>query len=548
MALRRNGEASAAMAVDRDTIYRPGLLPPTAIQHLLRSNEPPGEAEIVIITGLISRFQHTVDALTARIGIPEATGERHVLAERVQRYTAVLSPIRRMPPEIMCEIFSWTLPHTRRGTGGIVTTVAPWYLGQISTRWREIALALPSLWSSITILHRTYYSPVKPSLLPMVEAQLIRSADEPLDVHFEWRRAEDDARPYLAALLHHSNRWVSFRLICCDQLHALLQLLCPAKGRLSRLKTLDILDPDYDDPDATVLSTALDTFSIAPALREVFFDKPTYYLPSPPLLIPWHQITRYRGVASIKCSLRILRTASHLVEGAFGVSDKYSETLDDTVMVSPHLQRLDCEQGDLLDHVIAPHLAYLSCDMVNPILPFLQRSSCLLTTLVLTLAYGQRRLGVALAPADVISVLEHTSTLEGLVLEANPKDQQGNDRVLSVLTVTDTSVICPTLTFFAYGSATDADAFSRAIFIRAIHSRLYSAHTRRLSHIRVLCPAKQAKAADSQDEMRTLVDEGLDVEVVNAFDFIWDPSSARPTPKGLEFRSYRPESKYVALI
>ncbi|KAJ7670011.1 hypothetical protein DFH06DRAFT_1372677, partial [Mycena polygramma] len=104
--------------------HAPRLVPPTpllstAIQHLLRTNEPPGDTEMPIITGLISHFQRAVDALTARIGIPEATldqliAERDQMVERVQKYTAVLSPVRRVPPEIMCEIFSRTLPHTTR--------------------------------------------------------------------------------------------------------------------------------------------------------------------------------------------------------------------------------------------------------------------------------------------------------------------------------------------------------------------------------------------------------------------------------------------------
>ncbi|KAJ6505896.1 hypothetical protein C8R47DRAFT_1102751 [Mycena vitilis] len=520
---------SREVSANRDTVYGSGLLPPTAaIRHLLRSNEPPGDTEIAIITGLISHFQHTVDALAARIG--EATSdqliaERDGLAERVQQYTAVLSPIRRVPPEIICEIFSRTLRHTVRVPGSLPIE-APWYLGQISSRWREIALAIPSLWSPITVLDPGLlwsddpgqYAYGKVSPLPMIQAQLIRSANEPLDVEFMWRRDEHGARPYMAALVSHSDRWASFRLHCCDNLHALLQLLHPAKGRLSRLSTLEISDPDYDDPDGAVPSTALDTFYLAPALREVLLDKPTSYLPSPPLLIPWHHITRYRGVATVEHFHRVLQRASHLIEGAFGFTDAFSETLDDAVIVFPHLQRLDFEQGHLLDHVIAPQLAYLSCNVVEPILPFLQRSSCQLTTLVLTLAY--RLQPVALAPADVISVLEHTSKLESLVLEASPVDQQGNDRILSALMVTDTSAICPNLTFFAYGSATDVDVYSRAIFNSVIHSRLHATHTCQLYRLRVLCSPKHDMVAN-KNEMQTLVDEGLDVGIVKASDFIW---------------------------
>ncbi|KAJ7616987.1 hypothetical protein DFH06DRAFT_1306934 [Mycena polygramma] len=428
------------------------------------------------------------------------------------QYTAVggLSPVRRLPPEIICEIFSWTLPQTRR-VAGSPPIGPPWYLGQISRRWREIALTIPSLWSSITVLHTINYSHERVSPLPMVQAQLIRSADEPLDVDFEWWRDERDAGPYLAALVLHSDRWVSFRLLCCDNLHTLLQLLRPAKGRLSRLNTLEIDDRDWDVPDGEVSFTPLDTFYIAPALREVLLAKPTFYLPSPPLLIPWHQTTRYRGVATMEYFLRVLRTASHLVEGALGFTDEFSETLDDA--------RLDFERGNFLDHVVAPQLAYLSCNAVEPILPFLQRSSCQLTTLVLTLAYRQP---FALPPADVISVLQHTSALKSLVLEASPEDQQGNDRILSALTATGTSGICPALTFFAYGSATVVDVFSRGIFIRMIHSWLHSAHICRLSHLRVFCPPAQENVGEKLHEMQTLVDEGLDVDVLyDPAEFIW---------------------------
>ncbi|KAJ7670010.1 hypothetical protein DFH06DRAFT_1372675 [Mycena polygramma] len=367
--------------------------------------------------------------------------------------------------------------HIHHSVPGSLSTGAPWYLGQISTRWREIALALPSLWSSITVLHTVQYSHEKASPLPMVQAQLIRSANEPLDVDFEWWRDEMDAGPYLADLVLHSDRWASFRLLCRDNLDPLLQLLHPGKGRLSRLNTLEIGDPDWDED---VPFTALDTFFIAPVLREVLLTSATFYFPSPALLIPWHQITRYRGVATME----------------------YRKTLDDAVIVSPHLHRLYVERGDFLDHFIAPELAYLSCNAVEPILPFLQRSACQLTTLVLTLAYRQP---FALPPADVISLLQHTSALKSLVLEASPEDQQGNDRILSALTVTGALDICPALTFFAYGSATDVDLFSRDIFIRMIHSRLHSTHICRLSRLRVLCPPTQDKAADNLDEMQTLV-------------------------------------------
>ncbi|KAJ7670038.1 hypothetical protein DFH06DRAFT_160069 [Mycena polygramma] len=125
------------------------LFSTATIQHLLDSNDPPADTEIHTITGLIFHSQRAAEALTARIGIPGATldqrtAERDELVQRAQQYTAVLSPVRRVPPEIISEIFSSTLPQTRR-VAGSVPIGAPWYLGQISRRWRGISLAIPSL-------------------------------------------------------------------------------------------------------------------------------------------------------------------------------------------------------------------------------------------------------------------------------------------------------------------------------------------------------------------------------------------------------------------
>ncbi|KAJ6476742.1 hypothetical protein C8R47DRAFT_1323542 [Mycena vitilis] len=509
------------MAVDRDTIYRPGLLPPTAIQDLLRSNEPPGETEIAIITGLITHFRHTVEVLTARMGIrgttsdqlTELIAERDELDESVQQYTALLSPIRRMPPEIMCEIFSWTLPHTRRVPGSLPIG-APWYLGQISTRWREIALALPSLWSSITVLHAKKHPHKEASPLRIVQTQLTRSASASLHVDFEWEVDGSDAGPFFDALLPHSHRWRSLRLLLGDDIHSHLEYLRAAKGRMFQLSTLEIEAELHG-------GVPLDVFCIAPRLQEVFLTDPTLNDVSLPLLVPWNQITRYRGVATTEYLVDLLRSATHLVEGVFGCSDEENglPELDATVIALPRLLHFYVERSDLLDLVATPNLKYLACDTVAPIQPLVERSSCHLTTLVLTECPFTNNL--TLLPDDVVSLLQHIPTLKSLVLEASPIHPQSNHRVLSALTVTGSSDICPNLTYLAYGFVADGNVFAHGTLIRMIRSRMHPTHICRLAQLRVLCAPTEDNVEDELDEMQTLADEGLDVEVLhNAFEFI----------------------------
>ncbi|KAJ7669992.1 hypothetical protein DFH06DRAFT_1083616 [Mycena polygramma] len=139
-------------------------LPPTprlsslaAISHLLSTNILPADVEIPVLAEFSRNGRRRIDALNTRNENLQATlnqliYERDDLASRVRLCSSVLSPIRRVPPEIVCEIFSWTLPRTRRSAGE-PPTGAPWYLGQISGVWRQITLSLPSLWSSMAIIH-----------------------------------------------------------------------------------------------------------------------------------------------------------------------------------------------------------------------------------------------------------------------------------------------------------------------------------------------------------------------------------------------------------
>ncbi|KAJ6592465.1 hypothetical protein B0H19DRAFT_909005, partial [Mycena capillaripes] len=125
------------------------------IDNLLATNDPPTEAGIPLIRDFISHGALRVDALNAQIDLLRAAmdrliAERNDMADRVQKYPIILSPIRRVPSELVCEIFRWTLPHTKTVAGKAVEQ-PPWYLGHISRPWRDIALADPFLWNSIKV-------------------------------------------------------------------------------------------------------------------------------------------------------------------------------------------------------------------------------------------------------------------------------------------------------------------------------------------------------------------------------------------------------------
>ncbi|KAJ7131385.1 hypothetical protein C8R44DRAFT_557252, partial [Mycena epipterygia] len=116
----------------------------------LESNNPPLESEIPDIRQIISDNQARVDALNVQIDALRIAMERLLLErdereECVRKHTAVMSPIRRVPPEVLSQIFALTLPHTRRFDDKPIHG-PPWRLGHICRSWRRWALADPFLW------------------------------------------------------------------------------------------------------------------------------------------------------------------------------------------------------------------------------------------------------------------------------------------------------------------------------------------------------------------------------------------------------------------
>ncbi|KAJ6564678.1 hypothetical protein B0H19DRAFT_860520, partial [Mycena capillaripes] len=71
--------------------------------------------------------------------------KRDEIAKRVGQHRAILSSIRRVPTELICEIFALA---SLSGSSDDEDNVdaPPWYLGQICRAWRQCVLSYPALW------------------------------------------------------------------------------------------------------------------------------------------------------------------------------------------------------------------------------------------------------------------------------------------------------------------------------------------------------------------------------------------------------------------
>ncbi|KAF8198821.1 hypothetical protein K438DRAFT_1583999, partial [Mycena galopus ATCC 62051] len=118
---------------------------------LLDTNEPPQAPELALIRPVAEKGAARLAALDAEISrlkdrLIQLEGERAMLSKHHAKNLTILSPLRRMPPEILGEIFSWALPPFR---SPLNVQDCPWVLTQVSSRWRAVALSRPSLWSMV---------------------------------------------------------------------------------------------------------------------------------------------------------------------------------------------------------------------------------------------------------------------------------------------------------------------------------------------------------------------------------------------------------------
>ncbi|KAG7089050.1 hypothetical protein E1B28_010760 [Marasmius oreades] len=81
--------------------------------------------------------------------IAQLQAQREVLYTFINNHRAILSPSRRIPPDIWRLVFAHCLPHSELPVRAL--TEAPLLLTRICRSWREIALTTPGLWNAIHI-------------------------------------------------------------------------------------------------------------------------------------------------------------------------------------------------------------------------------------------------------------------------------------------------------------------------------------------------------------------------------------------------------------
>ncbi|KAH6912718.1 hypothetical protein BKA70DRAFT_1264747 [Coprinopsis sp. MPI-PUGE-AT-0042] len=238
------------------------MLPTTPFEDRLGTNYVPSEDDVATIQELIKVAEPQIVSLDAEI---EALKQkRAVFASFVTNHRALISPIRRMPPDILRNVFSYCL--ARKTPGKIMkVTEAPLLLAQICSNWRDLVINTPTLWSTIHIdipIPSQSRSPfnILPYGMVDVEERGIdveaEGASEALSASFadEWRRkmkslanltsvwlSRAETCPLTIFLLHvqsipsHGVPQGSDDALTRDPLDFLLSLICARSSQWSQL-------------------------------------------------------------------------------------------------------------------------------------------------------------------------------------------------------------------------------------------------------------------------------------------------------------------------
>ena len=91
-------------------------------------------------------FHSEINRLKAKITVLETM--REALNEKLRKYKSLLSPIHRLPPEVLVEIFRLSYG---KGYLGIKAVPQAILLSRVCSRWRQVTLSAPQLWASVCV-------------------------------------------------------------------------------------------------------------------------------------------------------------------------------------------------------------------------------------------------------------------------------------------------------------------------------------------------------------------------------------------------------------
>ncbi|KIM44045.1 hypothetical protein M413DRAFT_443105 [Hebeloma cylindrosporum] len=351
---------------------------------LLRNNEVPSVTTIAEVTGLLQPLLkdcEDVDTEIERLDslLREQKARRLEMQSTVDQYNTILSPARRLPADILHEIFWHCLPTHRNSV--MLSSEAPLLLTRICSSWRAIAFASPKIWSKLHIpllgdpgvssgceiirdgdvLSRRYerFAQLMRSRCSIVREWLSRSGTCPLSLSVSYPgnfpnfglvgdenqpdNGSQSAEEMFGLLLSFAHRWDEIHISMPMKIYEIFQSsLSPKMFPNLRVFHANLFELHRSENTTPVQLLA------APNLRRISIN--VIRITLNPLAHPvqpiWTNLTDIDFLGSItdKYLLELLRKCPNLVRGSFPVLSSWPDPTTDMIQGQPvslpHLKSL----------------------------------------------------------------------------------------------------------------------------------------------------------------------------------------------------------------
>ncbi|KAJ7094321.1 hypothetical protein C8R44DRAFT_860439 [Mycena epipterygia] len=236
------------------------------IRALLRSHSLPPDnlpSTISALSEELVRYDaralfYEYEILRLRAQLARAKTDRAELQTHYEELRSLLSPIRRLPSEVLVHIFALCAKDPLADQFAQLARKSLLTVSQVCVRWHGIALGTPTLWDTIELdsinLWRTPRRVKR--VLRLLRLALERAAKAPLHVSMCLVEGMDSIDA-LKLLAEHCEQWKTVAFFCRS---SDLQYLSGIKGKLPLLETLEVEVHD-------TLCPVMDFFDVAPRLR-----------------------------------------------------------------------------------------------------------------------------------------------------------------------------------------------------------------------------------------------------------------------------------------
>ena len=303
------------------------------------------------IDAVISQMHTTLQLVVAK---------RTGMQEYAQAHKVKISPLRRLPTEILGDIFINALPPF---PCRLSNSEPPVLLELVNRQWKDVARSTPALWSRIDLDLQSNDVDRESAI---VSTRLARSSQHPLWISLRapaLYKPSYRGHPALALIIEQCERWHIVHLNFLPIY--IIEELAAVNGRLPVLEKLHVTTFGDEEEEN---STPFDAFALAPKLRhlESNSDISRDIVTNKSLHLPWNDLTNLViGLRRAADVLSILPQCHNLVRLQAHISNRpMAKSLDDVPPVHlAHLRSLFLTLPDfstILPKLILPTLTQVS--------------------------------------------------------------------------------------------------------------------------------------------------------------------------------------------